>query len=61
MKTETTPEVFVESIKRPELGLGEIIEINYNTGEALISVGWSNGTKNQYWANELEFILSKKD
>lgn len=61
MIAKTEPEVVVELIDNEKLGRGEILEINYETGEALISVEWANGSKGQYWACELEFIFDNKN
>lgn len=50
---EKTMEVIVE---HPEFGKGEILEINYETGDPLISVEWDSGKRGCYWVEELEFL-----
>lgn len=50
-------DVCVEHTSHKELGLGEIKDINYDTGNPLVLVEWPNGLRGSYWVEELEFLM----
>lgn len=46
-------------VEHPKFGIGTILEINYDTGEPLVSVLWDNSQRGCYWVEELEFLVTK--
>lgn len=48
--------VCVEHIDNKEWGFGEIIEVDYDTGDPLVLVVWPDGRRRSYWVEELEFL-----
>lgn len=44
-------------VEHPKFGKGEILDITFETEEALISVRWDKGNRGCYWAEELEFLV----
>lgn len=46
----------IVKVEHPQFGVGEIVEIDLDSEEALLAVQWDNGNRGSYWANELEFL-----
>lgn len=47
-------------VEHPQLGIGEIIEISFDTGDPLVSVLFGNGRRDCYWTEEIEFLVVEK-
>lgn len=43
-------------VEHPKFGIGEILEISYDTGEPLVSVQWDD-RYGCYWVEKLEFVV----
>lgn len=50
-------DILVEHIDHEEWGMGEIKEVDYDTGDPLVVVEWQNGRHSSHWVEELEFLL----
>lgn len=46
-------------VEHPEFGIGQIVEIDCDTGDPSISVRWNDGQRGCYLATELEFLVTK--
>jgi len=46
----------IVKVEHPQFGVGEIVDIDLDSEEALLAVQWDNGNRGSYWANELEFL-----
>lgn len=44
-------------VEHPELGIGKILEISYDTKDPLVSVEWDSGQRGCYWIEEVEFLV----
>lgn len=43
-------------VEHPSFGKGEILVVEYDTGDPLVSVQWDNGKHGCYWVDELDFL-----
>lgn len=46
----------IVKVEHSQFGLGQIVEIDLESEDALISVQWDNGDRGCYWPDELEFL-----
>ena len=46
----------IVQVEHPQFGVGEILDIDLDSEDALIAVQWDSGNKGCYWADELEFL-----
>lgn len=60
MGIKTEDRVLVDHIYCKQLKNGKILEIHYETKEALLSIIWPNDKKGQYWPEELDFIVNRE-